>query len=445
MDLTLPLDQLPDPLPIQPVRRPFDVAITPPGSKSLTCRAYVLAALADGESRIVSPLRADDTDALLGALNTLGAESRWDGADVLVRGVASRFPRGGEVNLGDGGAPARFMIAAACLALAPVTVDGSARMRARPIAEGVEFLRYLGATIDYVQEEGRLPVRVTPTESFGGGRVEIPATLSSQFISALLLIGPFLEQGVALEFVGATTSSSYVDLTLRTLADWNVITTSKRTWRPRPPQLFVPHQRVLGSSYRVEPDASSAVYWMVAATICRGSTVRLDGRRYGSAQPDLRALEVLHRMGARIESDGKRLAVSSPQGPPRGTETDASNFPDAAVALAAAAAMASSPSVLDGLRTLRVKESDRIAALAAELRKIGCTVETTGDSITINPSGRHTRPVVVETWKDHRMAMAFGILGLARGGLAIRDPACVSKSYPGFWSDVGRVYDEESD
>ncbi len=427
---------LPDPLPIEPVRRPFDVTITPPGSKSLTCRAYVLAALAEGESRIVQPLRADDPDALLVALGTLGAASRREGGDVLNRGVGGRFPRGGEINLGDGGAPARFMIAAACLAEGPVTVDGSARMRQRPIAEGVDLLRRLGAAIEYLQAEGRLPVRVTPSASFAGGTVEIPTTLSSQFVSAILLVAPFLKNGVALDFAGEITSSSYIDLTLRTLAGWDV---HGNTRHPS-----IPPQAVMARRYPIEPDASSAVYFLVAATICRASKVRVPAISRRSAQPDLGALDVLKRMGAHVEADEKGLAVAGPQGPPRGTESDARHMPDAAVALAAASAMAEGTSVLRGLRTLRVKESDRIAALAAELRKIGCTVETTGDSIAIDPSGRHDRPVVVETWNDHRMAMAFGILGLARGGIAIRDPACVSKSYPGFWSDLARVYDEES-
>ncbi len=161
IDYTLPLDELPDPLPIEPLRKPFDVTISPPGTKSITSRANDLAALADGESRIIRPLRADDTDRLLDALCTLGAEARLDGEDVLIKGVNGRFPRGGEVNLRDGGAPTRFMIAAACLAAEPVTVDGSPRMRERPVAEGVELLRQLGAEIEYVEAEGRRPVRVT--------------------------------------------------------------------------------------------------------------------------------------------------------------------------------------------------------------------------------------------------------------------------------------------
>ncbi len=426
---------LPDPLPIEPVRRPFDLAITPPGSKSLTCRAYVLAALAEGESLIIRPLRSDDTDALVGALSTLGAASRWDGPDVRIRGVGGRFPRGGEINLGDGGAPTRFMIAAACLAAAPVTVDGSARMRQRPIAEGVDLLRRLGASIQYLEADGRLPVRVTPSESFTGGAVDVGRTLSSQFVSAILLVAPFLKNGVAIDFIGEPTSGSYVDLTLRTLAGWDV---HGRNRRPS-----IPRQAVKARRYPIEPDASSAVYWMVAATICPGSKVRVQHLSARSAQPDLQALGVLEGMGARVQEDDG-VSIAGPAGPPRAADCDARHMPDAAVALAAAAATAEGTSVLRGLHTLRVKETDRIAALAAELRKIGCTVDSTGDSIAIDPSTCHERPVVIDTWNDHRMAMAFGILGLARPGISIRDPACVSKSYPGFWSDLGRVYDEGS-
>ena len=221
IDYTLPLDELPDPLPIEPLTKPFDVTITPPGSKSITCRAYVLAALSDGESIISNPLRAEDTDKLLDALCTLGAEARWDGEDVFIKGVAGKFPKGGEVNLGDGGTPARFMIACACLAAEPVVVDGSNRMRERPVAEGVDMLRQLGATIEYVEEEGRLPVRVVPSELFKGGELKVGRTLSSQFSSALMLIASWLNEGIILRFTEEPTSFSYLMMTFEILGECN--------------------------------------------------------------------------------------------------------------------------------------------------------------------------------------------------------------------------------
>jgi len=449
IDYTVPLDELPDPLPIEPLSEPFDVTITPPGSKSITCRAYVLAALADGESRIVRPLRADDTDRLLDALCTLGAEARWEGDDVLIKGVNGRFPRGGEVNLGDGGAPTRFMIAAACLAAEPVTVDGSLRMRERPIAEGVELLRRLGAKIEYVEAEGRLPVMVTPGDAFRGGTAHVPRTISSQPISALLLIAPFLPNGICLRYTDGITSESYVTLTEHVLSQWSASVegcvfaesdgvTSRSS---RPPELRVPHHHLRSRAFPIEPDASSAAYWIVAVAICPRSKVYLFGMRWPSLQPDIGVVKSLDDSGVDIEALENGFGAVGPDRLRWVIDVDATDMPDGSVALAAAAAMGDRPSILKGLRTLRVKETDRIAALANELGRVGCTVQSTADSITIDPSTRHDDPVVIETYNDHRMAMAFGVLGLARPGISIRNPACVSKSYPTFWKDFARLYD----
>ena len=444
-DLSLPLDQLPDPLPIEPLTRPFDVTIRPPGSKSLTCRAYILAGLAEGESRIVRPLRADDTERLLAALCTLGAEAEWDGDDVLIRGVAGRFPRGGTVNLGDGGAPTRFMIAAACLAAEPVVVDGSPRMRQRPIAEGVDLLRQIGADIDYVEAEGRLPVRVTPAGTLRGGGLDVPATSSSQFVSALLMIAPALPEGLQVRLTDEATSASYVELTINTLWRWDVLSmddiesyTSRQTIRVSP--AVVPGRRA-----RIEPDASSALYWFTAAAMSPGSRVTVPDLDLDSPQPDAWFLSLLEDAGAeaseRQDASGSRQTQLAGTGHLSGQNFDGSDCPDGVLAFAALAAMADGRTQISGLHTLRVKESDRIAALARELGRIGCAVETTDDSIAIDPAGRHDEPAVIETYNDHRMAMAFAVLGLARRGISIRDPACVSKSYPTFWRDLARLYD----
>ncbi|MHC4810573.1 MAG: 3-phosphoshikimate 1-carboxyvinyltransferase, partial [Planctomycetota bacterium] len=223
-----PLADLPDPLPV-PVRRgPFAAELRPPGSKSITNRLYVLAAIARGTSTIRRPLRSDDCDRLLAALETLGAGVErvgWDagggdGAGELVRitGTAGRFPRGGRVDLGDGGTPTRFMLAAAALASEPVVVDGSPRMRERPVAEGVAMLRTLGVRVRHLEAEGRLPIEVRPAADLQGGEVTVGRTASSQFISALLLIAPALPQGIAVRTAEPLTSPSYVELTLQVMA-----------------------------------------------------------------------------------------------------------------------------------------------------------------------------------------------------------------------------------
>ena len=487
------LRRLPDPLPITPLTRPFDVTITPPGSKSITCRAYVLAALAEGESKIIRPLRADDTELLLKALCTLGAEARWvagesgDGTeDVLIKGVAGRFPRGGHVYLGDGGTPTRFMIACACLAAEPVVVDASPRMRERPIAEGVEMLRQLGAKVEYVEEEGRLPVRVLQSDTLRGGRVSLQPMESSQFISAAMLIAPALREGVTFVRAGFLTSESYVDLTLQIIGHWGVVvghscfseSDGTDAWESRPPETQLSSEGLKGKAFVVEPDASSAVHWMVAAGISPTSKAYLPRLQWPSIQPDLQSVDVLDGLGIDVEAIEKGIGVRGPNCLRWGLDVNAINMPDASLALAVAATRCEQRSTITGLRTLRVKETDRIAALANELRKVGCTVETGDDWIEITPppesaqadnqdagsdeSARKSRikaspgtdpglpsgqtrrprsnPIIIETYNDHRMAMSFAVLGLARPGISIRNPACVSKSYPTFWDDFLKLY-----
>jgi len=454
-DYTLPLDQLPDPLPIEPLTRPFDVTITPPGSKSITCRAYVLAALAEGESKIIRPLRADDTDKLLDALCTLGADARWDGEDVYIKGVAGRFPRGGEVNLGDGGTPTRFMIACACLAAKPVVVDGSARMRERPIAEGVDMLRQLGAKIEYVEEEGRLPVRVVPNGVRLHGNLTLNALQSSQFVSAIMLIAPNC-RGVGLQFRDRVTSYSYINLTDSILTDWgvpeyNIMSTEPGTL-PRRALSYWRHL-VTARKWVVEGDMSSAVYGACAVALTPESRIQISHASFNSKQPDVHVILLLKRLGCHIDESDSGITVHGTPSLAIDNPVDASNWPDGAIVAAVVFACYSQPTTLTGLHTLRVKETDRIAALANELRKVGCEVETTDDSITITPMtmahGRDARatdqkypsnPVTIETYNDHRMAMAFAILGLVRPGISIRNPACVAKSYPTFWQDFAKLY-----
>lgn len=430
---------LPDPFPIDPLPGPFDVTLTPPGSKSITCRAYVLAALAEGPSRIVAPLHSEDTDGLLGALATLGAESRTLGDEVEINGVGGRFPGGGTIHLGDGGAPSRFMVAAACLAEHPVTIDGSERLRERPIDQLVQFLHELGAHVKYLDRPRRLPIRVSPSSGFRGGTLKIPATLSSQFISALLLVGSCLPKGLRLRYTEPVTSASYVALTHWMMLSWGIDVrhTDDDTGAIREHAVLpaITH----GRRFEVEPDASSAAYWWAAALLTPGAAVATPGLVHDSRQPDTRFLDLFYP----VEHDDagscwthSGTVVRHDTARPIPETIDAAGFPDAAMTLAVIAARAETPVRIDGLATLRVKESDRIEALATELRRIGCAVETADDAITIDPAAAHDEPVEIQTYRDHRMAMAFAVLGLVRGGISIVDPGCVEKSYPGFWADM---------
>ena len=431
------LGDLPDPLPIPILRDPFEVTVQPPGSKSITNRAYILAALADGPSRLEHPLRSDDTDRLLAALETLGTRVERHDDHVIVHGNDGRFPRGGAVNLGDGGTPTRFLLAASCLAAEPVTIDGSPRMRERPVAEGVGLLRSLGADIDYLETAGQLPIVVRPSDDLVGGHLVVGRTASSQFISALLLIAPWLERGIDLS-LREPTSESYIELTIWILRRWEAAIRGGADTAGRR-SISIAGQALRGREFAIEPDASSATYFAAAASMVPGSVVHLPGLG-GAPQPDLECCHVFGELGADVRQADGTLTVRylEPLAPRH--ELDMSLMPDATMTMAVAAATGRSPLTLTGLETLRVKETDRIAAIATELRKVGCEVEIVGDSVTIIPPPRHERPVTVETYNDHRMAMAFGVLGLVRPNISVANPACVGKSYPGYWHDLARLY-----
>ncbi|MEM7227504.1 MAG: 3-phosphoshikimate 1-carboxyvinyltransferase [Planctomycetota bacterium] len=447
IDYAAPLHELPDPLPIERLDGPFDVSVPIPGSKSITNRAYMLAATADGVTAIDHPLRSDDCDALLDALATLGAGVQWNQAGNAVRitGVNGRFPHGGTVNLGDGGTPSRFMIAAACLGTEPVVVDGSARMRERPVAEGVEMLRALGATIDYIESDGRLPVRITPGAPLQGDHLTIGRTASSQFVSAVMLIAPWIDGGVRMSFDDHPTSEAYIHLTAWMLEKWGVRSAIRDTIRPgqMTPHITIRPCQVRHTGYRIEPDASSAAYWFTAAALVPGAQSHAELGLMASRQPDCQVPMALRLLGADLEMPGPNDAVlTGPTTLYGRMDLDAEAYPDGAMSLAMACARATGPSCIHGLHTLRVKETDRIAALAHELMALGIAVEATDDALTIDPSDAHDRPVVIDTYNDHRMAMAFAMLGLARGNIAIRDPGVVAKSYPSFWNHLSQVYEQ---
>ena len=379
-----------------------------------------------------APLVSADTSGLLDALGQLGAVCTIDGADWHLEGVGGRFPRGGAVDLGDGGTPARFMLAAAALADGGVTVDGSARMRERPVDEGVELLRSLGVSLSGTGAPEALPVRVDPWSPASGGRLAVARTASSQFISALLLIAPWTRDGITIEFTEPPTSRTYLELTTQLLGRLGAnVTVDDRT------RIDVGSGGVAPFELAIEPDASSAIYWWAAAAMVPGARVSVPIPS-DSVQPDLHALDLLEQLGATVERSETAIAVV---GPPRleGATLDAEACPDAAVMLAVVCACASGGSRINGLHTLRVKETDRIHALASELGKTGCQVVEHPDAIELDPGATTEGPIRVHTWNDHRIAMAFGVLGLVRPDVQIEDPGCVGKSYPGFWTDRARL------
>lgn len=458
-ELRGPLSGLPDPLMLpkwsrRPGAAPLDTLVRPPGSKSLTNRAILLAALARGESTISRPLLgADDAERMLAAVGTLGARvSRPGDGSLRIEGVGGRWrvpPGGVRLELGNAGTATRFLAAASLCSPEPITIDGNARMRSRPIGELCEMLERLGAGVEYLGVPGCPPVRITPPEAgavaiAGGEPMEIGRTRSSQYVSALLLVAPFLGGGLTLRLTDEITSASYVRLTVELLDRVGADIRSSDDLRVL---RVVPG--LGGFSYEVEPDASGAAYWWAAGALLAGQRVGVSGLPAESTQGDAGLAELLGRMGAGVERDGSTVRVRGP----RTLEpilADVSDLPDAAVALAVVCAFAPGTSVLRGVGTLRVKECDRIDALRAELSKIGAWVveRVNGDDDVMTVTGVRgdqalggaSRPVVFETYDDHRMAMALSLVALRRGGVALRDPRCVEKTYPGFFADLATLY-----
>jgi 3-phosphoshikimate 1-carboxyvinyltransferase len=485
------LAELPDPLPIAPAARAFRGAVRPPGSKSLTNRALLLAALARGRSVLRGALlEADDAERMIAAITTLGATvEKLPGGELGVTGVNGRWrvaPEGVRLDLNNAGTATRFLAAASLLSPAPVVVDGNARMRERPIGELASALVKLGAGVEYVPTPGGKPlcppVRVTPPEraalcETAAHMLEMPTTQSSQFISALLMIGPWLESGLTIRLTGAATSGSYIRMTLGLLEKLGaVVRTSDdlRVMRVAPPTAGVtglarsggPRLRLAGTeeppagprepgleafTYDVEPDASGATYFWAAAALVPGATCDVLDLPEQSLQGDAQFVTLLEEMGCIEERPGGERTPVRITGPRRlkGIETDMADMPDAAMTLAVVAAFAEGPTEIRGIRTLKVKESDRGAAVRDELAKIGVKVEFPlggdEDAMRVTPPkggvdcSAGCPRVEFETYHDHRMAMSLALVGLRRPNVWIKDPGCVGKTYPGYWRDLGEV------
>ena len=476
--LRLPLDQLPDPLPIPIIQKPFDVTIRPPGSKSITNRALLLAALADGTSELRGPLiDADDAQVMLRAIQQLGATVRTlsasEGSPTLqVTGVNGQWkiPPGQTItlNLHNAGTATRFLTAAAILTppdSGGIILDGDARMRERPIGELVGFLTDLGVRCQYLGRTGFPPLRIHPPSELDtlGAEITVPTTASSQFVSALMLIAPFLAGGLVLTLRTPITSRAYIGITSTVLATTRAWPNAHSEWTESSETFRIPS---LGSrpslhafSMEIEPDASGATYFVAAIALSQGSRLSFGPWKFwNTAQPDAGIGSLLARAGAlRGDADESwRFASIRGLGHFQAFDADLSDMPDGAMTLAVAACFASptptnpaATSTLRGLRTLRVKETDRLAALQTELTKLGAKVEIFQDgddeSLRITPpatadSPLSTAPLHFDTYNDHRMAMSLALVGLRRPNVFIRNPACVAKTYPTFWQDLSRLY-----
>lgn len=432
---------------ITPLTAPIQSTVQPPGSKSLTNRALLLAALAQGESLLRDPLWADDPHQMVNALKALGFDLRIEnnGRLVRLRGLGGAFPTTSSrepvrLQLGNAGTAYRFLTAACCLGEGVHELDGIPRMRQRPIGQLVEPLRQLGANIEHLDQQGFPPLRVTGAGKSGlrGGTIAMSPTLSSQYISALLQIGPLCCEGLTLKFDGPVTSKPYVEMTLNLMARFGVQSQVDANFT----QVRVEPGQYRGTDYPVEPDASSASYFLAAGAIVPGSRVTVQGLGQGSLQGDVGFADVLHQMGAGLAfgKDFITIIAPPPETPLRGIDIDLNHMPDMAQTLAIVALFARGPTTIRNVGNLRVKETDRIEALRVELTKLGATVEIEGDDIFIEPPANgQIKPAAIDTYNDHRMAMSFAVAGLRSAGITINDPSCVDKTFPEFFEYLQRL------
>ncbi len=407
-----------------------------PGSKSISNRVLLLAAMAAGETRLHDLLDSDDTRVMQDALRTLGIAVNQDGGVTVVTGAGGAFPvKAAELFLGNAGTAFRPLTAALALSGGDYRLSGVARMHERPIGDLVDALRGLGARIDYLGNPGYPPLHIQPATIHVGGKVSVRGDVSSQFLTALLLALPLTGGQTVIAVEGELISKPYVEITLNTMRRFGVEVT-RDGWAA----FTIP----AGAQYRspgdlwVEGDASSASYFLAAGAI-GGGPVRVEGVGRASIQGDVRFAEALEQMGARISMGENWIEASAPpRGKLRAIDADFNHIPDAAMTIAVAALFADGPCTLRNIGSWRVKETDRIAAMATELRKLGATVEEGKDWLRVTPPAV-LRPAAIDTYDDHRMAMCFSLAALGGVTVRINDPKCVNKTFPEYFEVLSRI------
>jgi 3-phosphoshikimate 1-carboxyvinyltransferase len=416
-----------------------------PGSKSISNRILLLAALADGETLIRDLLDAEDTQLMLAALRALGVTCTEEGGHaVRVRGAGGAFPvKQAELNLGNAGTAFRPLTAVLALCGGDYRLSGIARMDERPIGDLVDALRGLGASIDYLGKTGYPPLAIRRAAIRAGGAVSVRGDVSSQFLTGLLLALPLTGAKTVINVEGELISKPYVEITLNTLRRFGVAV-ERDGWK----SFTIPGGARYASPGEIfiEGDASSASYFLAAGAIsglAGGGPVRVEGVGRSSIQGDVRFAETLERMGAAISMGENWIeAAAAPEAARRGKlkaiDADFNHIPDAAMTAAVAALFADGASTLRNIGSWRVKETDRIAAMAAELGKLGAQVEAGRDSLRIAPPAR-LKPATIDTYDDHRMAMCFSLAALGGVGVRINDPGCVAKTFPGYFDALAGI------
>lgn len=428
---------------IIPINHPLNATVRVPGSKSLTNRALLIAALANGTTKLSNALFSDDSKYFAQALQTLGFDVKLDETnhEMTVKGLGGKIPaKKAELFIGNAGTAARFLSAFLTLGNGEYILDGDSRMRERPIGDLVDSLTQLGSTITTVDDrpqtvkesaisgqpsEISLPIKIIANQ-LRGGKTQIAGDISSQFLSALLMIAPYAQSEIEISLSTELNSKPYVDMTIEVMKNFGIEIERNNYSR------FTIHssQYLPITNYPVESDASAASYFFAAPAIC-GGTVTVENISRKSLQGDVAFVEVLQKMGCVVTESDDSITVYRPSSIV-GLDIDMRDIPDTAQTLAAIAPFAESPTRIRGIASARVKETDRVSATCTELKRLGVQVEEHQDGMTIYPC-KTFQPANVQTYNDHRMAMAFSLIGLRFDGVTIENPNCVSKTFPNYF------------
>lgn len=410
--------------------------VTLPGSKSLSNRILLLAALAQGTTKVTNLLDSDDVRHMLTALRKLGISYTLsdDRKTCAIQGLGGVFKAATPVELflGNAGTAVRPLTAALCISDGMFTITGEPRMYERPIGDLVDAMRGLGAGITYGRNDGYPPLEIRG-KKLAGGEVAIKGNVSSQYLTALLMVAPLLSSDLLIRVEGELVSKPYIDITLDTMRRFGVTVANNnyQTFAVRGSQVYQSPGEIM-----VEGDASSASYFLAAAAI-GGGPVKVHGTGSASVQGDAKFAEVLRLMGAEVEYGDYWITVVG-RGKLRGIDVDLNHIPDAAMTIATAALFAEGPTCIRNIYNWRVKETDRLAAMSAELRKVGAEVEEGHDYIRIVPPQK-IRPAEIDTYNDHRMAMCFSLASFGDVPITINDPKCTSKTFPEYFEEFAKL------
>lgn len=439
------VDIMADPLVVERMERPPDASVVVPGSKSITNRALVCAALASGTSVITGALLSDDTDAMVGCLDQLGVRCEVDpgnrggpndlrGPRIVVHGREAVRVEGSVLDARLSGTTARFIAPVCLLAPSTTVLDGDGPLRDRPMGDLWQALSELGARVVPLGADGHLPVELSAAGGITGGSVTIKGDISSQFLSGLLLSAPAMPDGLRITLDGSLVSRPYVDMTIEVMRAFGAEVRTHDT-EGHLDRIEVGPKRYEARMFAVEPDASSASYFFALAAVM-GGRVRVEGLGCHSLQGDLGFTTVLAAMGAEVDCVAEYTEVRG-TGRLTGVVVDMVDISDTSPTLGAIAPLATSETTVTGIGFTRGKETDRIAAVVTELNRLGIAASETGDGFVVPPG--QIIPAVVHTYDDHRIAMSFAVLGLVSGGVSIADPGCVAKTFPGFWTAVDQL------